>query len=155
MQLFIFSHWGCSIQWLSHLLCSIGVRQHLFGERNVALHWQSSKNAEEIIKCCLKEEVQLSVWENKCEANTLDRQGFSVMMSISTHHLHTSKWGSTWPSHTMLGKLSRDPLRRSVLSLLKLPVEQWRVLRPHVRCGLSSNPTVSASAQWVRAGPWS
>lgn len=50
MQLFIFSYWGCSIHWLSHLLCSIGVRQHLFEERNVAFHWWSSKNAAETIK---------------------------------------------------------------------------------------------------------
>lgn len=83
VQLFIFSHWDCSIQGLSHLLGSIGVRQHLFEERNVAFHWQSSKNAAE-------NNYQHFFNENLQLQRALTR--FCAMMGKSTRHL----WHSVW-----------------------------------------------------------
>lgn len=124
MQLFIFSYWGCSIHWLSHLLCSIGVRQHLFEERNVAFHWQSSKNAEEIIKSFKKKKYSWAWRKVTSKANNGSRgwQDFSALLTgTSTHHLDIMEWRSTWMRHNAK-KGSGGPIRRSF-------IRNWKSLR--------------------------
>lgn len=124
VQLFIFSYWGCSIHWLAHLLCSIGVRQHLFEERNVAFHWQSSKNAGDIMKTFKRQRYSWVRWRTPSKQNNShdEWQDLSAATSTSTHHLDTGERRGAWITLSA-GKWSRDPIRRSFI--LKVPAEQW------------------------------
>lgn len=148
MQLFIFSYWGCSIHWLSHLLCSIGVRQHLFGERNVAFHWQSSKNAEEIIKL-FKGKGTAEREGERLQTRQCRVTGYSAVMSISTHHLDTTKWRSVWITHNAR-KWSRDPIRRSFIRPAFLTETPCRTMkRSPDSCKM--RPVLQPHSSWAQA----
>lgn len=120
------------------------MRQHLFGERNVAFHWQSSKNAEEIIKTFKRKKryswARRRRWRQRPTAAAgTGRIVLTLLMSVSTHHLDIRKWRSTWMRHSAKKKKKKSGAgvlgghsfaAESPCRTMTHPTKTWPVLQP-------------------------